>query len=188
MIRASVVLGLALLLSCLAPAMAAEEEENAVDSPSNPVVVMKTSKGTIEIELDPEKAPGTVKNFVDLAKKGFYNGLKWHRVIADFMIQGGCPLGTGTGGPGYNIDCEIRPNIKHEAKVISMAHAGTCRHDKSTGKKIQGRCSNGSQFFITHRPTPHLDGVHTVFGRVTQGKDVVDAIRKGDDIKSITIS
>ena len=107
-----------------------------------------TNKGNIVLELFDSDTPGTVKNFVDLAKKGFYNGLIWHRVIADFMIQGGCPLGTGTGDPGYRIDCEIRPNLTHEPKVISMAHAGTCEHDKATGKKLSGRCSNGSQFFI----------------------------------------
>lgn len=147
-----------------------------------------TNKGTIVLELFDQETPGTVKNFVDLAKKGFYNGLIWHRVIPDFMIQGGCPQGTGTGGPGYKIDCEIRPNLKHAPKVISMAHAGTCKHDKATGKKISGRCSNGSQFFITHVATSHLDGVHTVFGKVTQGQNVVDAIRKGDQIKEVRIS
>jgi len=147
-----------------------------------------TNKGNIVLELFDEKTPNTVKNFIDLTQKGFYNGLIWHRVIADFMIQGGCPKGTGTGGPGYNIDCEIRPDLKHEAKVISMAHAGTCQHDKSTGKKLSGRCSNGSQFFITHKATPWLDGVHTVFGHVIEGKDVVDQIQKGDKIIEIRLS
>jgi len=147
-----------------------------------------TNKGNIVLELYDEETPKTVKNFVTLAKNGFYNGLKWHRVIPDFMIQGGCPLGTGTGGPGYSIDCEIRSNLKHEPKVISMAHAGTCKHDKKTGKKLEGRCSNGSQFFITHKATPWLDGVHTVFGRVIEGQDVVDAIKQGDSIDEIDIS
>ena len=147
-----------------------------------------TNKGNIVLELFDQDTPGTVKNFVDLAKKGFYNGLIWHRVIDDFMIQGGCPLGTGTGDPGYRIDCEIRPHLKHGPKVISMAHAGTCNHDKATGKKISGRCSNGSQFFITHKATPWLDGVHTVFGKVIEGQNVVDAIRKGDQIKEVQIS
>lgn len=146
-----------------------------------------TNKGNIVLELYEQDTPGTVKNFVDLANKGFYNGLKWHRVIPDFMIQGGCPLGTGTGDPGYRIDCEIRPNLKHEPKVISMAHAGTCKHDKATGKKISGKCSNGSQFFITHVATSHLDGIHTVFGKVIEGQNVVDAIQKGDDIKQVII-
>ncbi|MHA1649239.1 MAG: peptidylprolyl isomerase [Candidatus Helarchaeota archaeon] len=147
-----------------------------------------TNKGNIVLELFDQDTPNTVKNFIDLAKKGFYNGLTWHRVIADFMIQGGCPRGDGTGGPGYHIDCEIRPHLKHEAKVISMAHAGTCQHDKATGQKLSGTCSNGSQFFITHKPTPWLDGVHTVFGRVIEGQDVVDAIEKGDKIIEIQIS
>jgi len=149
-----------------------------------------TNKGNIMLELFEKDTPNTVKNFVTLANKGFYNGLKWHRVIADFMIQGGCPLGTGTGGPWYSIDCEIRPNLKHEPKVISMAHAGTCKHDKRTGQKLQGsgKCSNGSQFFITHRATPHLDGIHTVFGKVIEGHAVVDAIKQGDLIKEVKIS
>ncbi|TFG04630.1 MAG: peptidylprolyl isomerase [Promethearchaeota archaeon] len=147
-----------------------------------------TNKGNVVLQLYDNETPNTVKNFVDLAKKGFYNGLKWHRVIADFMIQGGCPKGDGTGDPGYRIDCEIRPNLKHEPKVISMAHAGSCQHDKSTGNKISGKCSNGSQFFITHKATPWLDGVHTVFGKVTQGQNVVDAIQKGDAIIEVKIS
>ncbi len=146
-----------------------------------------TNKGNIVLELYDQDTPGTVKNFVDLANKGFYNNLTWHRVIPDFMIQGGCPLGTGTGDPGYRIDCEIRPNLKHKPKVISMAHAGTCKHDKATGKKLSGKCSNGSQFFITHVATSHLDGVHTVFGKVIEGQNVVDAIRKGDAIKQVII-
>ena len=147
-----------------------------------------TNKGNIVLELYDQETPGTVKNFVDLANKGFYNGLIWHRVITDFMIQGGCPLGTGTGDPGYRIDCEIRPNLKHEPKVISMAHAGTCTHDKGTGKKLSGRCSNGSQFFITHKATPWLDGVHTVFGRVIEGQVIVDRIQKGDKLIEVRIS
>lgn len=147
-----------------------------------------TNKGNIVLELFDKDTPNTVKNFVTLAKKGFYNNLKWHRVIPDFMIQGGCPLGTGTGGPGYSIDCEIRPNLKHEPKVISMAHAGTCQHDKPTGKKLSGKCSNGSQFFITHKATPWLDGVHTVFGKVIEGHAVVDAIKQGDQIKEVKIA
>ncbi|MHA1264856.1 MAG: peptidylprolyl isomerase [Candidatus Helarchaeota archaeon] len=147
-----------------------------------------TNKGNIVLELFDNDTPNTVKNFVNLAKKGFYNGLKWHRVIADFMIQGGCPKGDGTGDPGYRIDCEIRPHLKHDPKVISMAHAGTCQHDKTTGEKISGYCTNGSQFFITHKATPWLDGVHTVFGKVIEGQQVVDAIQKGDDIIEIKIS
>jgi len=149
--------------------------------------VMETTKGVIVINLFDQDTPGTVQNFISLINKGFYNGLVFHRVIDNFMIQGGCPQGTGTGGPGYNIECEIRPKLKHNAGSLSMAHAGSCKHDPNTGQKQGGDCSNGSQFFITHRPTPHLDGVHTVFGQVAQGQDVVNAIRKGDSITKITI-
>lgn len=133
--------------------------------------IMETEKGTINLELFDQDAPNTVKNFVDLANKGFYDGLNFHRVIDNFMIQGGCPLGTGTGGPGYKIDCEINDN-KHEAGTLSMAHAG-----RNTG---------GSQFFICHAPQAHLDGVHTTFGK-TEDMDVVNAIAKGDKIISLKI-
>ena len=136
-----------------------------------PKAIMETSKGTINLELFDKDAPNTVKNFSDLAKKGYYNGLKFHRVIPNFMIQGGCPDGTGCGGPGYQIDCEINSQ-KHTPGTLSMAHAGP-----NTG---------GSQFFITHVATPHLDGVHTVFGR-TEDMDVVNAVRMGDTIVSVTI-
>ena len=136
-----------------------------------PQAIMETSKGTINLDLFDKDAPGTVKNFISLAKKGFYDGLNFHRVIKDFMIQGGCPTGTGSGGPGYKIKCEINSQ-KHTPGTLSMAHAG-----KDTG---------GSQFFITHTATPHLDGVHTVFGR-TKDMDVVNAIKQGDKIKSVTI-
>ena len=134
-----------------------------------------TDRGTIQVELFEKDAPGTVSNFEKLVKKGFYDGLTFHRVIANFMIQGGCPKGTGTGGPGYTIKCETAGNPrKHGKGALSMAHAG-----KDTG---------GSQFFITHRATPHLDGVHTVFGQVTSGQEVVDAIRVGDRMKKVTIA
>jgi peptidyl-prolyl cis-trans isomerase B (cyclophilin B) len=123
---------------------------------------------------------------VKLANDGFYNGLKFHRVIADFMIQTGCPKGDGTGGPGYQSECEIKPNLKHEPGTLSMAHAGTCDHG-SSGEKMSGSCSNGSQFFITHVATPWLDGKHTVFGRVLEGKDVVDSIEQGDTIQKVSI-
>nr|WP_283762707.1 MULTISPECIES: peptidylprolyl isomerase [Roseofilum] len=132
---------------------------------------METEKGTINLELFDQDAPNTVKNFVELSQKGFYDGLTFHRVIDNFMIQGGCPLGTGTGGPGYKIKCEINDN-KHVAGTLSMAHAG--------------RDTGGSQFFICHAPQPHLDGVHTTFGQ-TQDMDVVNAIRKGDKIISVKI-
>lgn len=136
---------------------------------------IETDRGTIVLELFDKDAPGTVANFEKLAKKGFYDGLTFHRVIADFMIQGGCPKGTGTGGPGWTIKCETAKNPrKHGKGALSMAHAG-----KDTG---------GSQFFITHRATPHLDGVHTVFGQVTKGQEVVDAIRVGDRMKKVTVA
>ncbi len=133
--------------------------------------IMETDKGTIHLNLFDQDAPNTVANFVKLSKDGFYNGLIFHRVIDNFMIQGGCPTGTGTGGPGYKINCEINSN-KHLAGTLSMAHAG-----RNTG---------GSQFFICHAPQPHLDGVHTTFGQ-TEDMAVVNAIRKGDKIRSITI-
>lgn len=133
--------------------------------------IIETDKGTINIQFFDADAPNTVKNFADLAEKGFYDGLTFHRVISNFMIQGGCPRGNGTGGPGYTIKCEINPN-KHVAGTLSMAHAG-----KDTG---------GSQFFICHSPQPHLDGVHTVFGQ-TSDMDVVNAIRQGDKMVSVKI-
>jgi len=133
--------------------------------------IMETDKGKITLQLFENDAPNTVKNFVDLSNSGFYDGLNFHRVIPNFMVQGGCPKGTGTGGPGYTIKCEINDN-KHLAGSLSMAHRG-----KDTG---------GSQFFICHGPQPHLDGVHTVFGR-TEDMDVVNAIRQGDKILSVTI-
>ena len=133
--------------------------------------IMETAKGTINIDFFDNDAPNTVANFVKLAKDGFYDGLNFHRVIPNFMIQGGCPKGTGTGGPGYQIKCEINPN-KHEAGSLSMAHAG--------------RDTGGSQFFICHSPQPHLDGVHTVFGK-TADMNVVNAIKGGDKILSVTI-
>ncbi len=134
--------------------------------------MIETDKGNIVLELFEDDAPNTVANFVKLINKGYYNGLKFHRVIPDFMIQGGCPVGNGTGGPGYNIKCEINPK-KHLKGTLSMAHAG-----KDTG---------GSQFFITHSPQPHLDGIHTVFGQVVEGMDVVNAIRQGDVMKQVKV-
>ena len=132
---------------------------------------MKTEKGDIHIEFFDGDAPNTVKNFTDLIQDGFYNGLNFHRVIPNFVIQGGCPNGTGTGGPGYHIPCEINTQ-KHLAGSLSMAHAG-----KDTG---------GSQFFICHSPQPHLDGVHTVFGK-TSDMDVVNSIEPGDTIISVGV-
>ena len=138
-----------------------------------PQATFQTSKGNIVLELAEDDAPNTVANFISLAEKGFYDGLTFHRVIADFMIQGGCPQGTGTGGPGYVIADEFSPRLRHTRGVISMANAGP-----NTG---------GSQFFITHGPCPHLDNKHAVFGRVTSGLDVVDAIQKGDKILKVTV-
>jgi len=138
--------------------------------------VFETNKGTIRVDLLPEKAPVTVANFVNLANRGFYNGLKFHRVIADFMVQGGCPQGTGTGGPGYRFEDEFDPELRHsEPGKLSMANAGPG--------------TNGSQFFITHVATPWLDDAHTIFGTVESAadQDVVNAIAQGDTITSISI-
>jgi len=136
----------------------------------------ETSKGNIRTKLFPDLVPLTVVNFVNLVQRGYYDGLKFHRVIADFMIQGGCPLGTGTGDPGYKFKDECTPKLKHDTPgKLSMANAGPN--------------SNGSQFFITHVPTPWLDGKHTVFGAVVDATDqaVVDKIARGDTIKKIVI-
>ncbi|MAV34349.1 MAG: peptidylprolyl isomerase [Planctomycetaceae bacterium] len=140
-----------------------------------PTATITTNRGDIVIELHQDKTPNTVKNFVELAEKGFYNGLTFHRVIADFMIQAGCPEGTGTGGPGYQFDDEFHSDLRHDGPgVLSMANAGPN--------------TNGSQFFITHVATPHLDGKHSVFGRVLAGQKVVDAVAQGDRMESVTIS
>jgi FKBP-type peptidyl-prolyl cis-trans isomerase len=144
-----------------------------------------TSKGDILVQLEQEKVPGTVGNFVALAEGNlensvkdqgtpYYNGLKFHRVIPDFMIQGGCPLGTGTGNPGYKFDDEFHPDLKHDAPgKLAMANSGPA--------------TNGSQFYITHVPTPWLDGKHTVFGSVIEGQDIVDAIAQGDELTAVEI-
>ncbi len=135
-----------------------------------------TEKGLMKVSFYNDDAPNTVKNFVDLAQKGYYDGLTFHRVIPDFVIQGGCPNGTGAGGPGYQIDCELDgDNQHHERGVLSMAHAG-----RNTG---------GSQFFICHsrNNTSHLDRNHTCFGKVTDGLDVIDDIRAGDKIEKVVI-
>ena len=139
---------------------------------------LKLAKGGIlKLEFFEKDAPGTVKNFIDLAKKGYYDGLTFHRVIPTFVVQGGCPKGTGTGGPGYNIKCELDgENQFHDKGVLSMAHAG-----KDTG---------GSQFFIvlSRAQTAHLDRKHTCFGKVTEGLDLIDDIKGGDVIEKITVS
>ncbi len=138
---------------------------------------IKTNRGEIHLELYPDDAPLTVANFVNLSRRGYYDGLKFHRVIADFMIQGGCPHGTGTGGPGYKFKDEFTKKLRHDAPgKLSMANAG--------------KGTNGSQFFITHVPTPWLDDNHTIFGAVKSRADqaVVDAIAQGDRIDSIEIN
>ena len=138
---------------------------------------IKTGKGTMKVEFFEKDAPGTVANFIKLAEEGYYDGLTFHRVIPNFVIQGGCPDGTGAGGPGYTIKCELDgDNQYHDRGVLSMAHAG--------------RDTGGSQFFICHNRenTQHLDRNHTVFGKVVEGDEVIDAIQMGDVIESITVS
>lgn len=135
---------------------------------------ISTNKGDIKIELFADKTPETCANFEKLAKSGFYNGLKFHRVIPEFMIQGGCPLGTGTGDAGYKFNDEFHPELKHDAPgILSMANAGPN--------------TNGSQFFITHVPCPHLDGKHSVFGRVVDGQDVVNAVVQNDEMLTVVV-
>ena len=132
-----------------------------------------TDRGPIKVELYPDKAPLTVANFVNLARRGFYDGLNFHRVIPDFMIQGGCPEGSGRGGPGYKFEDEANNGLGHERGVLSMANAGPG--------------TNGSQFFITHVATPWLNGKHTVFGKVVEGIEAVDKVEQGDHIRTIRI-
>jgi peptidyl-prolyl cis-trans isomerase B (cyclophilin B) len=135
---------------------------------------IETDRGTIRLELFADKTPNTVANFEKLASEGFYDGLVFHRVIADFMIQGGCPNGTGNGDAGYKFDDEFHAELRHDGPgVLSMANAGPN--------------TNGSQFFITHVPTPWLDGKHSVFGKVVEGQDVVDAVQQGDVMRSVAV-
>lgn len=137
-------------------------------------ILLKTGKGDIEATLFSSKAPVTVANFLNLAQRGYYEGITFHRVIPDFMVQGGDPSGTGGGGPGYNFEDEVKTGLKHDKPgIFSMAN--------------RGPGTNGSQFFITHVPTPWLDGKHTVFGEVTKGQDVVNAIKQGDKIVKIEV-
>jgi peptidyl-prolyl cis-trans isomerase B (cyclophilin B) len=139
------------------------------------IATIKTGRGTIKLSLHADKAPKTVQNFEALAKKGFYDGLKFHRVIPNFMIQTGCPKGDGTGGPGYKFADEFHADLKHTGPgVLSMANAGPN--------------TNGSQFFITHVATPWLDGKHSVFGQVIEGQDVVNAIKQGDVMETVTLT
>jgi peptidyl-prolyl cis-trans isomerase B (cyclophilin B) len=137
-------------------------------------IILQTDKGAIEGTIFASKVPMTAANFLNLASRGYYNGISFHRVIPNFMIQGGDPTGTGAGGPGYKFGDEFDPSLRHnKAGLFSMANAGPG--------------TNGSQFFITHLPTPHLDNKHSVFGEVTKGQDVVNAIKGGDKIKSIEV-
>jgi peptidyl-prolyl cis-trans isomerase B (cyclophilin B) len=139
------------------------------------VAIIQTNRGTIRIQLHADKASKTVANFEKLAQKGFYDGLKFHRVIPNFMIQGGCPKGTGTGGPGYQFADEFHKDLKHDGPgVLSMANSGPN--------------TNGSQFFITHVATPWLDNKHSVFGRVIEGQNVVDAIKANDVMEKVTVT
>ncbi|MCU0877954.1 MAG: peptidylprolyl isomerase [Pirellulaceae bacterium] len=139
------------------------------------VATIETNRGTIRLELHADKTPKTVANFETLAGKGFYNGLKFHRVIPDFMIQTGCPKGTGTGDAGYKFADEFHRDLKHSGPgILSMANAGPN--------------TNGSQFFITHVATPWLDGKHSVFGRVISGQEVVDAIKQGDVMEKVSVA
>jgi peptidyl-prolyl cis-trans isomerase B (cyclophilin B) len=145
-----------------------------IDATKTYKATIETPRGDIVLELYPKHAPKTVNNFVFLARQGYYDGITFHRVISNFMIQGGDPTGTGRGGPGYTFEDETRGNpLKHDKGVLSMANAGPA--------------TNGSQFFITHSPQPHLDGRHTVFGKVIEGQDVVDSIRQGDAMTKVTI-
>ncbi len=147
-------------------------EETAI--PSELEAVVKTTKGVIRLRLFPTEAPLSVLNFVNLARRGYYNGLKFHRVIEDFMIQGGDPTGTGTGGPGYQFKDEFSPRLRHDGPgILSMANSGPD--------------SNGSQFFITHKETAWLDRKHSVFGKVVTGQEVVDAIRQGDLMTEVSV-
>ena len=149
--------------------------EMQIDTDKNYKISMKTTKGEIVLELYPEHAPKTVNNFVFLSNQGYYDGISFHRVISDFMIQGGDPTGSGSGGPGYKFGDEFAGNpLTHERCVISMANAGPN--------------TNGSQFFITHSPQPHLNGKHTVFGKVITGQDVVDKIQQGDKMEKVTVN
>lgn len=149
--------------------------EMKIDLQKTYMVKIETDKGDIELELSPQHAPRTVNNFIFLTREGFYDGVTFHRVISNFMIQSGDPAGTGRGGPGYSFKDELIGNpLLHETGVISMANSGPD--------------SNGSQFFITHSPQPHLNGKHTVFGKVLKGQDIVNQIQQGDKMLKVTIA
>lgn len=149
--------------------------EIEIDPQKSYLITMETTRGIIEIELHARYAPVTVNNFVFLTRQGFYDGITFHRVINNFVVQGGDPTGTGAGGPGYRFQDEVNNNpLKHETGVLSMANAGPN--------------TNGSQFFITHSPQPHLNGKHTVFGKVVKGMDVVNSLRQGDMMTKVTVT
>ncbi len=150
----------------------ASPPEMVIDEEKEYIATIETDKGSIKLNLFPRKAPKTVNNWVFLAKDGFYDGVTFHRVIADFMAQGGCPLGTGTGGPGYQFDDEFS-DLTHVQGALSMANAGPG--------------TNGSQFFIVYTPQPHLNGKHSVFGKVTEGMDVALKLRNGDVMTRVTV-
>ena len=152
----------------------AKYPDMVIDPTKTYTATFETSRGNIECELFTADTPKTINNFVFLARDGFYDGISFHRVIADFMVQGGDPTGTGSGGPGYRFEDECKPHLKHTPGTLSMANAGPG--------------TNGSQFFITHTATDWLNGKHTVFGRVTKGKDVVDSIKQGDKLITVKIS
>jgi len=170
---------LILALALFAPLAFAEEAKKEAEAAKPAAIkdirlIVKTNKGDIEGTLFASKVPMTAANFLNLAKRGYYNGITFHRVIPDFMIQGGDPTATGTGGPGYKFADEFDASLKHSKPgIFSMANAGPA--------------TNGSQFFITHLPTPHLDGKHSVFGEVTKGQDVVNKIVQGDKIEKIEV-
>lgn len=165
------------LVLCVIPtgSLAAQEKNvKKKETSTKLTAVITTTKGDIRLELFPQEAPLTVANFVNLAQRGYYDGLKFHRVIANFMIQGGDPTGTGRGGPGYKFQDEFSPKRRHDsAGMLSMANAGPG--------------TNGSQFFITHKATPWLDDRHTIFGKVLSGQEVVNAISQNDVMKTIRI-
>ena len=159
----------------MSPKQWASAPEMNIDLTKNYTATISTDKGDIVLELFANKTPKTVNNFVFLAKEGFYDKITFHRVINDFMAQGGDPTGTGRGGPGYRFSDEFHPELKHDKPgILSMANAGPG--------------TNGSQFFITHVPTPHLNNKHSVFGQVTEGMDVLMAVKNGSKINAITIS
>ncbi len=161
-------------LAAQTPETQAGEQEAHVSDPNKLYTIIHTERGTIKLEMFPEGAPLTVANFVNLADRGYYDGIRFHRVVANFVIQGGDPTGSGSGGPGYRFGDEFDPTLRHDKPgILSMANAGPG--------------TNGSQFFVTHTATPHLDDRHSVFGVVVEGMDVVNAIRQGDTMTKVEV-